>query len=222
MSEFRRRLMMANSGAKPITPYISDGLVFWLDGIDKGRVQGAWRDLVGHYLFKIVNGVTAIEDGFVFANPHEMMRNANAGIDIPYEEGTIEVVCSYSSGTAFIWQPGVNYSMCFCFYGNRIGFAHQYGSQNLYSIPTDKRDASTICTYSVTALDGYINMETMPVNGKTYFGINTRATIGSRGNRDMYYGTIKSIRIYSRQLTYAERLANAQVDNERFNLGLNI
>lgn len=27
--------------------YIDDGLVFWLDGIDKGGVHGKWIDLVG-------------------------------------------------------------------------------------------------------------------------------------------------------------------------------
>lgn len=46
MSELRRRMMM-QQGGEPLPEYIQDGLVFWLDGIDKGNITGKWIDLIG-------------------------------------------------------------------------------------------------------------------------------------------------------------------------------
>jgi hypothetical protein len=38
--------------------YVQDGLVFQLDGIEKGGVDGVWKDLVGNKDFILFNCIT--------------------------------------------------------------------------------------------------------------------------------------------------------------------
>lgn len=52
-----------------------------------------------------------------------------------------------------------------------------------------------------------------------YVRIGGRA---SGGSAYPYVGTVHSIRLYNRKLTEEEMLFNHQVDNERFNLGLEL
>lgn len=44
---------------KPVpNEYIADGLVLWLDGIDKGDVPNCWIDKIAGHIFTASNGVT--------------------------------------------------------------------------------------------------------------------------------------------------------------------
>lgn len=223
MSEFRRRLLYE----KPYdidNPYISDGLVFWLDGIYKGKKSGYWTDLIGKFDFQIPSGVSSIADGMVFENPHTEMKHVpqSEKLATPWQSATVEVVCSYKQAFSFPWCSSSNDGTCFCFYNGNIGINMQYASNPQFKVPSDISEDGTLHTFSATASDCYADMTQLTQQGSTYYGVGTYMNIGSRENRNFYYGTIKSIRIYSRQLTYSERLANAQVDDQRFNLGLNL
>ena len=221
----RRRAMMTKKSKSVECPYISDGLVFWLDGIEKGNIAGAWTDLIGGYDFQIPSGVTSIADGMVFENPHAAMNHLpyTEKLTTPWQNATVEVVCTYQQSQSFPWCSSHNTAgsngTCFCFYNGTIGIGHS--QSNLYTIPDNLKDAK-VHTYTVTAVDAYCDMINLTIPITEYFSPSTYMSIGCRGNGNWYYGTIKSIRIYSLQLTYAERLANAQVDNQRFNLGLNL
>lgn len=68
--------------------YIKDGLVFWLDGIDKGGEEGKWVDLVG--------GVEFTPDAAVAAEwgANYVRGKLTAPVNLPYPaaEFTIELV----------------------------------------------------------------------------------------------------------------------------------
>lgn len=215
--------MMAGGGSPaPTNPYVTDGLVFWLDGIDKGGVEGYWTDLIGGYDFPIPSGVTSILDGMVFDNPHGQMYHTDwrEHIDTPFADATVEVVCTYQQSQCFPWCSSASKGTCFCFYNGAVAINHDTSNQ-IYKVPDNVKDSAQH-TYSATALDAYVDMAQMEVSPGTYFSGGTYGCVGSRWTGAWYYGTIKCIRVYSRQLTYAERLANAQADNQRFNLGLSI
>lgn len=224
MSELRRRLLYSKPDVLD-NPYISDGLVFWLDGINKGKKAGYWTDLIGGYDFQIPSGVSSIADGMVFENPHAAMNHLpyTEKLTTNWQNATVEVVCTYQQTQSFPWCSSHNAAgsngTCFCFYNGTIGIGHS--QSNLYTIPNNLKDAN-VHTYTVTAVDAFCDMISLAIPITEYFSPSTYMSIGCRGNGGWYYGTIKSIRIYSLQLTYAERLANAQVDNQRFNLGLNL
>lgn len=223
MSELRRRLLYSKPDVLD-NPYISDGLVFWLDGINKGKKAGYWTDLIGRYDFQIPSGVSSISDGMVFENPHTAMNSLpqSEKLATPFASATVEVVCSYQQAQSFPWCSSYNNGTCFCFFNGTIGINMGYTSNPQFKIPSDISEDGTLHTFSVTASDCYADMTQLTQQGNTYFNIGKYMNIGSRNNVNWYYGTIKSIRIYSRQLTYAERVVNAKVDNIRFNLGLTI
>lgn len=224
MSELRRRLLYFKPDVLD-NPYISDGLVFWLDGINKGKKAGYWTDLIGGYDFQIPSGVTSIADGMVLENPHAAMRHLpqSEKLTTPWQNATVEVVCTYQQSQSFPWCSSHNTAgsngTCFCFYNGTIGIGHS--QSNLYTIPDNLKDAK-VHTYTVTAVDAYCDMINLAIQRTEYFSPGIYMDVGSRNNGNWYYGTIKSIRIYSRQLTYEERVENANVDNIRFNLGLTI
>lgn len=219
----RRRLLSAKPDILD-NPYISDGLVFWLDGINKGKKAGYWTDLIGGYDFQIPSGVSSISDGMVFSNPHDEMKHIpqSEKLATPWQSATVEVVCTYQQSQSFPWCSSYNGGTCFCFYGGTIGINMGYVSNPQFKVPSDISEDGTLHTFSVTASDCYADLVQLTQQGNTYFSTGLQMNIGCRGNGSWYYGTIKSIRIYSRQLTYAERLANAQIDDQRFNLGLNL
>lgn len=220
----RRRAMMTKKSKSVECPYISDGLVFWLDGIEKGNIAGAWTDLIGGYDFQIPSGVTSIADGMVFENPHTEMNHLpnTEKLTTPWQNATVEVVCTYQQSQSFPWCSSYNGGTCFCFYNGTIGINMGYTNNPQFKIPSNISEDGTLHTFSVTASDCYADMTQLTQQGNTYFNNGAYMNIGSRDNRNWYYGTIKSIRIYSRQLTYEERVENAKVDNIRFNLGLTI
>lgn len=51
--------------------YITDGLVFHMDGLNKGSNPNYWTDTVGGLQFAYVTGVTPSNNGIVFESKHE-------------------------------------------------------------------------------------------------------------------------------------------------------
>lgn len=66
-----RRRYMGGGGAPVPTDYIQDGLVFQLDGIDKGATDGTWVDLIGGNVFTN-NGAISFDTYFYFSNKGHM------------------------------------------------------------------------------------------------------------------------------------------------------
>lgn len=88
--------------------YISDGLIFELDGLDKGITSSyCWVDKVGGITFTNVGGVEELNDGFRFNGTSTSYLRGSSVLDsVRYDNCTIEIVLKsdLASGN---WAPVV-------------------------------------------------------------------------------------------------------------------
>ena len=213
----RRRYMSSKK-----EQYMQDGLIFWLDGIDKGAIDGTWVDLIGGKVFTSNSStyIEAVSNGFHFLS----------------ESGSTYVAMSNS--TALVGNA--NWTMeCACVADNAKGSASMFTSSNRgygmalngtykFANGTNAWTTSGIKNGPVVlALGENIGVENGIQLTTKYGGIGQMTTsgfrVGSCQNKNHnFYGVIHSIRIYNRVLTFDEIVHNQRIDNKRFNLGLAI
>ena len=204
--------------------YIQDGLVFQLDGIDKGADSTAWTDLVGGVSFPytehstVNNDSIAMDGGGVLTASEQIVYN--------YQTGTIEVtfyVQDVNAGIIFYsGQPqGLSLVIAGAGYTYAIGTS-RLAPKNQYDTSKPSGKVILSASYNIFMLNGSIPQSTKSTNG---WDATSDTTIGGRianGNPYLKACTIYAIRIYNRQLTADEMLHNQQIDNVRFNLGLDL
>lgn len=214
----RREMMGVQGGG---CPYITDGLIFWLDGLDYVS-GGNWVDKIQGLEFIPSTGNAANVNGGVYVNGNDNFMTNNT-----YPTGTIRSIeCSYDCPNGskyffpFVLPSGaqvVNMGNN-CFYWKRdmrrtnIGIGFSDGKTFSANI-----DDSIVV---VNKVQRTLGSTAFPTSHDIY--ANRGACVGTRLNRyeNAFWGTIYSIRGYDRNLTLEEILFNQQVDNERFNLGL--
>lgn len=228
-----RRRMMAMSKKEPfVNPYITDGLVLHLDGIEKGSTPDAWTDLINGVVFtKRAGGVTFNSDNVQFGSgSNNCLQNTTT-----YDFGssyTITIELCYrdipTSGdrTAFYAYGTTSHSVSLQFRGgNRVAYSVGNGT------PPNNGNwtAETTGTYSVStalAMQNGVNMGFS--TNKNYISRYFVGSIVGGGGRsastvyDCLNGKIHSLRIYNRHLTEEEVLHNQAIDNTRFHLGLEL
>ena len=228
-----RRRMMAMSKKEPfVNPYITDGLVLHLDGIEKGSIPDAWTDLINGIVFtKRAGGVTFNSDNVQFgSSTNNCLQNTTT-----YNFGTsnaITIELCYrdipTTGTncAFFAYGTTSNSVCFQFRdGNRV----MYSVGNAAAPSNGNWTAETTGTYSVStalAMQNGVNMgfSTKRDYISRYFvgSIIGGSGRGSTNVFDTLKGKIHSLRIYNRHLSEEEVLHNQAIDNTRFHLGLEL
>lgn len=231
-----RRRMMAMSKKEPfVNPYITDGLVLHLDGIEKGSTPDAWTDLINGIVFtKKAGGVTFNSDNVQFGgSSNNALHNLTTYDFARSTVGTIEVcyrdiATSGFSTVFYTYAEGASTgTICFQFVGgNRVSFS----TGNASSRPHNGAwTAESTGTYSVSNARAYQNgINKGYTSDKTYITKTIVGTIiGCSGRASSTYfdplnGKIHSIRIYNRQLTEEEILHNQAIDNTRFHLGLEL
>ena len=212
----RRRMMMGKKG----DTYIQDGLVFWLDGINKGNDHTAWTDLIGGYTFPYSEGAVIESNGV--ANIYS--QSVQQAFDAPANTHTIEGVSNYCSESYGILLYGKQNGDVVLVNGGGFittGNSTSSGTRCRMFI-TDLRTPTTVsCHDDFLMLNGNIHTYTGTSSWPRLY--NGRFVIGGRDDYN-YRNTSKiySIRIYNRRLTEEEMLHNQRIDNVRFNLGLNI
>ena len=227
----RRRYM--GGGVQPYTKegYIQKGLIFHLDGLNDGGVGGHWIDIVQGADFSLTN-VVKDGDGFLFAD-----SNSTAIDDNPTIPTTTPSPCT----TEFVMKrvsdlgarTNINESTIFgtktTSYGPwlRINAAYSSGTGQHFRFFTGKNSYRLIdisswpinMTCSISENGGFVNFV------ENELSMNTSG-YGNPSNCSIKGISISlrhcAIRIYDRPLSKDEVLHNQQVDNQRFNLGLNI
>ena len=209
----------ADTGGGEIKDYIQNGLVFHLDGIDKGTLDKTkWVDLV--------DGITFTEAGgneVHMTNKITLDRNIYLVGDslptFPYTTYSIEVVFHryiLTQYTVVMFNyGGLAFKQNSNYY---IGIRNAAtGSQRFFN---DTNDIDMIVSFANTSamLNGVmqeVSTGTMHGNNNTYPVIGSMKDTSSSytGKCDIY-----SIRVYNRLLTQAEMLHNQKVDNIRFGL----
>ena len=218
----------------PVNPYITDGLVFWLDGIYKGDDNTVWTDLIGNRSFTLTD-CTFTTDGVDF-NGSTSGGLWNGKIEVHYSAGTIEAVYDIDDPDTANWgailQPDSSRANIGMIIRKKKTSAIPAGTvvidfHNGSGSNTRRKTAAYTGTTSVSSSRGYSNGVSMSTVALSALGCNSGewVSIGYRANDSggqRFDGRIKCIRIYNRKLTADEVLSNQQVDNTRFNLGLNI
>lgn len=223
----RRRLMMQVGKSDPYDAmgYVKKGKIFHLDGINKGGSSTSWIDLVGGVEFPLATGITFAEDHVSFASNHGLMK-ATTSINVPKYTGTIEAVFTYPTSRQSIFYTGHDNTISLMMSENNTFLMPiSQGVAPKLTIPKSARVAGKVSQYSLFAGSGKCNGVTMETSSGSYFSLGNRyAIIGTFRDAASYkfVGDLYCIRAYNRHLTYEERAHNLEVDNERFNLGLNL
>lgn len=198
------------------TPYIKDGLIFLLDGIDKGASDGTWVDLVGENVFTIREGdsVTSLSDGFEFDG------GIMLGTKVCSVSGdcTVEFVIEPASLSGIVFQGVKGTADGGILVLLQSGFFR--GRKQAYTFVMASK-----CTFSIHENFGYENMTALAKKTGTDFwnSLYGYAQVGAQLSTNLRFpfkGIIHCIRVYDRNLTVDEMLFNQQIDNVRFNLGL--
>ena len=207
---------------QPQQTYVKNGLVLWLDGIDKGNVSGSWVDKVSGYEFAGVNNPTFGTD-YV-----ELDRKTNYLVNSDFSpptssNGTIEVVATgytYVSGRyQLLFMPKIidGGGIALGLYGLNVIW-----STSVKPILENGVGFEVLSVNEDRALSDGTSLS-FSTNTNNWGSANTNNYIGCRAGTGVFYGgKIHSIRIYNRKLTADEILNNQRVDNKRFNLRLNI
>ena len=224
----RRRLLQTGKAAED---YIQDGLIFFLDGLDRGGITGQWRDKVGGKVFELV-GVTEYPSYVQFGSGAYGVYDGYISTDVNGETGEFVITGLSTSGTGqgiFI-QPLVDGAVGYSVYHRQGNWWFEINNDQHVPYRVTATDTpKTISTQGWTNPLGYENGVRINRNGqqnywggnqtgKTYLG--ARVTTGSP--YQWYYGGIYAVRIYSRKLTADEVLHNQRLDNIRYGLGLDI
>lgn len=213
----RRGLM-----TQPQQTYVKNGLVLWLDGIDKGSVTGSWVDKVFGYEFVGTNNPTFGTD-YVETSLSDDTYLTNSTVNaVSTDDGTIEVVISGRINTTaaeLIYMPSAT-GIAFGFRSADGAVIWAAGNKTQKRIPAD---ASNKC-YSINKDCAVVDGAGVVGTGDHNWAGMRQGTnyIGRRYSGDGYTGRIYAIRIYNRRLTESEMLHNQRIDNQRFNLGLSI
>lgn len=229
MHDRRRALMMQVQTPAPSIPYITDGLISWLDGLTVAsnslwidRVSGAQYTL--HNAVKASNGVTFAGDSSSYG---ESTATFPAGVTI---EAAFSVVdASVSSGIFGQNWPNVGDNA-----QPVIMLAHTASSQCIFvKYGTTSRQVRKAALQSVEIVSAvrWLTDSRAVLNGEQIVSYTqnyasypsggiTGSRIGTRGEDMWLNGTLHSLRIYDRALTVAEMQANQAIDNTRYNLGV--
>lgn len=221
--------------------YISDGLIFELDGLDK-RSTGSycWVDKVGGKTFTNAGGVEELSNGFRFkgTSTSYLTGNFSALTSTSYNNCTIEVVLK-SSLESGAWAPVVifgdwsststsQYIGVGANYNSSVNYNHSLsflarsknGSTNCYKMPSNVlMTASLKSNQPIMANQEYYS-ETSTTSMTTASN-RTNARVGGRvdgSNVVSFKGDIHAIRVYNRLLTEDEILYNQNIDIQKYNI----
>ena len=213
--------------------YVQDGLVFQLDGIDKGNVEGAWVDRKAGRQFTLNNCIVNSDNIEFNGTDSEAIDNDNYTLPTVPENYTIEVVLYYGGGSGILTQNSSSgygspmmvslYSAAYYLTIGRRLYAVEALPENKYMClqALAKGETNTIqvnCNGDVLA-SGKGNDSIIDDNffdyGRPSVGCVWTSSSDRAGN---LLGKVYSIRLYNRLLTEEERYNNMVVDYMRFRI----
>lgn len=212
--------------------YVQDGLVFQLDGIDKGNVEGAWVDRKAGRQFTLNNCIVNSDNIEFNGTDSEAIDNDNYTFPTVPKNYTIEVVLYYGGGSGLLSQnnssSGYGSPMMVALYSTNYYFTIGRGLYAVEALPENKymclqaqskgSDVQVNCNGDVLATR-YGNDSII----KNDFFAYGRPSIGcvwtsSSDRAGQLLGKVYSIRLYNRLLTEEERYNNMVVDYMRFRI----
>lgn len=218
MSIFRRRLMMGQRKTEilPANSYVQDGLIFQLDGIEKGADDGSWVDLIGGKVF--TGNATSLAKGFA-VDTNKYLSN---GTLLPANENyTVEAIFMQTSGATLgrvifcsSFVNTANY-ICLTRNGTKLLFLER---GNTYTVTSANNVPIYISANLTRAL--YNGNVLSPNSSTDYWTGNSTTCVGrpQAAGKYQFLGNIYTIRVYDHRLTEEEQRFNYNIDKKRFRL----
>lgn len=221
---------MFKGGDTPSIPYVADGLVFWLDGINKGNDNTKWVDVAGNKEIALTN-CTFTENAVDFSasGAYGLLDGVSTGV-LP-ADGTIEAcVSGILPSFASCLLRGENTAIRFYHAGasHRIEMNGSSSATSWDGIPVS---GFTSVTASMNEARAFFNGKALtPTTGRTWMSsistpciiIGGAGGISNPASTGQFNGFLHAIRIYNRKLSEVEIMQNQIADNARFGLGLQI
>ena len=212
--------------------YVQDGLVFQLDGIDKGNVEGAWVDRKAGRQFTLNNCIVNSDNIEFNGKNSEAIDNNNYELPTVPKKYTIEVVLYYGGGTILsqnkhsssdYGEPimvAINSPIYYLTIGRDL-YAVEALPENKYICLQAQSHDSTVqvnCNGDVLAsrqgtssiIDQNFYAQGWPSVGCVWTSYSDKA--------GHLLGKVYSIRLYNRLLTEEELYNNMVVDYMRFRI----
>ena len=196
---------------------VTDGLVLWLDGLDKGSVLNHWIDKVSSKDFTIYDS-DIFEDSIYFKGTNTSYAAANAPIgNYTYEGATLELVFKTRMFGVLFTQNARSSDHCFSVgpYGDNLVWANI--SRPVYKLPINYKKNVTV---SIQADKAYANLSKMGKGGTDKWDTahipSKTVRLGNRNLNLPFSGHLYAVRYYNRQLTEAEILQNQQYDIDTY------
>lgn len=229
---------------KNLSYYISGGLIFHLDGINKGNTTNniIWEDLINQVQFVKndinANNIEITNNSIKFTRQQSYYLESNDSSKEPSIEdlnnGDYTIECciyplTYNSGFIFGGGRAQNskYPLCYIEDGKRITWSQ---GRAVYILPDNTLSQNNKYTFSISNNSFIINGQdytSYKANKTDYWDSNNNrfiigAATGGGASQYGFNGYLYSIRIYNRILTKEEQIYNQKIDNNRFELGLSI
>lgn len=214
--------------------YIQDGLVFQLDGIDKGNVEGAWVDRKAGRQFTLNNCIVNSDNIEFNGTDSEAIDNDNYTLPTVPEKYTIEVVLYYGGGSILTQKKSSSseYAPMMVALSSTINYLTI--GRNLYAVealPKNKymclqaQSRGSILNIVQVNYNGNVlasRQGTSSTIGENFYNYG-RPSVGcvwtSVSNKAGHLlGKVYSIRLYNRALTEEELYNNMVVDYMRFKI----
>ena len=215
--------MAAVSGAAPIEcPYVTDGLIFWLDGINQGGVTGEWKDLIGGKIFTLTNCTQ--DANSVYFNGSSSYGRTLGAVSSDWSTETIELAQSGASTTGAtrgVLYPvntspvgiGMAFSTSNNFIGYRIDGISQSRGTGLKGTGSISINGSACVVNGVSKSQASSTNYYVNTSEYTYLGVRFLSAFNG-----YFKGKMHSLRIYNRRLSVAEMQHNQAIDVERFGI----
>lgn len=212
--------------------YVQDGLVFQLDGIDKGNVEGAWVDRKAGRQFTLNNCIVNSDNIEFNGTDSSAIDNDNYTLPTVPKDYTIEVVLYYGGGSGILTQNSTTtsygspmmvalYSTAYYFTIGRNLYAVEALPENKYMcLQAQAKDQEVQVNCNGDVLASRKGNDSIIKNDFFAYG---RPSIGcvwtsSSDRAGQLLGKVYSIRLYNRLLTEEERYNNMVVDYMRFRI----
>ena len=214
--------------------YVQDGLVFQLDGIDKGNVEGAWVDRKAGRQFTLNNCIVNSDNIEFNGIDSSAVDNDNYTLPTVPENYTIEVVLYYGGGSGILTQNSTStsygnpmivtlYSAAYYLTIGRKLYAVEALPEKKYmclqALAKGKTDSIQVnCNGDVLASrkgNNSIIDNNFFADGRPSIGCVWTSSTERAGN---ILGKVYSIRLYNRLLTEEEQYNNMVVDYMRFRI----
>ena len=212
--------------------YVKDGLVLWMDGLNRGGVAGEWHDLIDpENICTLTGNYTELDNGVSLPGDSSTYGTFAKTVYVSYTQGTIECALTLTAvettGRPLIAMGnramGGSFASAYSDGNNPAMRWWNYGDNwNYWVFPHVNSNESLKYTASASSENGVCNGTNGELNTVSSWSPYAYPRLGSRGSGNPFKGTFYAIRLYNRHLTQAEMLHNQRIDNKRYNLGLTI